>query len=255
VISPEPERAAFWDALRAEAAVLAEREPALASLVHTAVLSHTSLASALAGHLAHKLADAGLDASRLRELARDAYERDPNLVALAESDLLAIRSRDPASIGDAYAFLFFKGFLALESQRLVHWLWSAGRRSLASQLQNRIAEAFDVNVHPAVRFGAGVFIDHGTGIVIGETAEIGDKVAILQGVTLGSVQADGAVRHPQVGEGAELNASATILGGVTIGAYAKVGANALVLESVPPYCTAVGAPARLVNCLDGDALF
>jgi serine O-acetyltransferase len=122
------------------------------------------------------------------------------------------------------------------------------------QLQSRIAEAFDVNVHPAVPFGAGVFIDHGTGIVIGETAQIGDKVAILQGVTLGSGQASGPIRHPQIDEGAELNTSSMILGPVTIGAYAKVGAKALVLESVPPYCTAVGAPARLVNCLDGDAL-
>jgi serine O-acetyltransferase len=251
----EPDRAAFWGALCAEAAALAVREPALAPLVNASLLSRASLAAALASHLAHRLADADLDASRLRDLALDAYEREPKLVALAESDLLAIRNRDPASTGDAHAFLFFKGFLALESQRLVHWLWSAGRRPLALQLQNRIAEAFDVNVHPAVPFGAGVFIDHGTGIVIGETAEIGDKVAILQGVTLGSGQADGAIRHPQVGEGAELNASATILGAVTIGAYAKVGARALVLESVPPYCTAVGAPARLVNCLDADALY
>ena len=240
---------ATWLALCREAHLLLRREPALATMIHAAVLAQDDLVTALATQVANRLADDDIDPLTLRSLALAAYAADPGLVTHCEGDLLAVRERDPANAGPLQTFLFFKGFQALQAQRLANHLWRVGRQSLALQLQSRIAQVFDVSIHPAVSLGAGLFIDHGTGIVIGETATIGDRVSMLQGVTLGAGEALGAVRHPQIEEGATLNAAATLLGPITVGAWAKIGAGALVLESVPPHCTAVGTPARLVNCL------
>jgi serine O-acetyltransferase len=127
-------------------------------------------------------------------------------------------------------------------------MWSQGRQTLAFYLQSRMSEVFQVDINPATRIGKGVFIDHGTGIVIGETAVIGDDVSMLQGVTLGGTGAERGDRHPKIGRGVLLGAGATVIGNITIGDYAKVASGAVVLKDVPPGCTAVGVPARLVNC-------
>ena len=145
-------------------------------------------------------------------------------------------------------FLFFKGFLALQTHRVAHWLWNEGRQTLAFYLQSRSSELFQVDIHPATRIGKGVFIDHGTGIVIGETAVIGDDVSMLQGVTLGGTGAEQGDRHPKVGNGVLLGAGAKVLGNIIIGDNAKVASGSVVLKPVPPGCTAAGVPARLVNC-------
>ena len=145
-------------------------------------------------------------------------------------------------------FLFFKGFLALQTHRIAHWLWNEGRETLAFHMQSRMSELFQVDIHPATRIGRGVFIDHGTGIVIGETAVIGDDVSMLQGVTLGGTGAERGDRHPKIGKGVLLGAGAKVLGNIEIGDYAKVASGSVVLKPVPPGCTAAGVPARLVNC-------
>jgi serine O-acetyltransferase len=237
-----------WASLRNEAQAAARNEPALASLLNAVVLSHANLGDALSYQLARKLGDQELRAMSLRELAEAAYKGDPRLVEVAEADLKAVFERDPACKGYVQPFLFFKGFLALQTQRVAHWLWGQGRETIALYLQSRMSEVFQVDIHPATKIGSAVFIDHGTGIVIGETAVIGDEVSILQGVTLGGTGKERGDRHPKLGKGVLVGANATILGNIEIGDYAKIASGSVVLRPVPPGCTAAGVPARLTNC-------
>jgi serine O-acetyltransferase len=241
-----------WAALRNEAERAARTEPALASLVNAIILSHDNLGDALSYALAHKLGDQELRAMSLRELAMEAYRSSPALVDTAEADLKAVFERDPACKGYVQPFLFFKGFQSLQTQRIAHWLWGQGRETMAFYLQSRMSEIFQVDIHPATRIGSGVFIDHGTGIVIGETAVIGDDVSLLQGVTLGGTGAERGDRHPKIGRGVLLGAGAKVLGNIQIGDFAKVASGSVVLKPVPAHGTAAGVPARLVNGPTGD---
>jgi len=237
-----------WAALRNEAQAAAKSEAALASLIAAVILNHDSLGDALSYQLARKLGDQEMGAMSLRDTIEEAYEARPALVEIAEADLKAVFERDPACKGYVQPFLFFKGFLALQTQRVAHWLWAQERETLALYLQSRMSELFQVDIHPATRIGRGVFVDHGTGIVIGETAVIGDDVSMLQGVTLGGTGAERGDRHPKIGKGVLLGAGAKVLGNIVIGDYAKIASGSVVLKPVPAGCTAAGVPARLVNC-------
>jgi serine O-acetyltransferase len=237
-----------WAALRNEAYAAAKSEAALASLLAAVILNHETLGDALSYQLARKLGDQELRAMSLRDTIEEAYAADPALVAIAEDDLKAVFERDPACKGYVQPFLFFKGFLALQTHRVAHWLWREGRETLAFYLQSRSSELFQVDINPATRIGRGVFVDHGTGIVIGETAVIGDDVSMLQGVTLGGTGAERGDRHPKIGKGVLLGAGAKVLGNIQIGDYAKIASGSVVLKPVPAHCTAAGVPARLVNC-------
>ena len=237
-----------WTSLRAEALRAAKAEPALGSLVNAVVLSPESLGQALSYQLARKLGDMEIRAMTAREVFEDAYAADPGLVAAAEADLMAIFERDPACKGYLQAFLYFKGFLAIQTYRIAHWLWRQNRETLAFYMQSRSSELFQVDIHPAAKLGRGLFFDHGTGIVIGETAVVGDDVSMLHGVTLGGTGAERGDRHPKIGKGVLLGAGAKVLGNIEIGDYAKIASGSVVLKPVPAGCTAAGVPARLVNC-------
>ncbi len=237
-----------WAALRNEAIAACRSEPPLASLLDAVILSHHSFGEALSFQVARKLGDAVLPPISLREVCAEAYEADPGIVAAAQADLRAVFERDPACKGYLQPFLFFKGFQALQAYRLGRWLWGQGRETLAFYLQSRTSELFQVDIHPAARIGAGLFVDHGTGIVIGETAVVGDDVSMLHGVTLGGTGAERGDRHPKIGKGVLLGAGAKVLGNIQIGDYAKIASGSVVLKPVPSGCTAAGVPARLVNC-------
>ncbi|MGZ6048828.1 MAG: serine O-acetyltransferase [Phenylobacterium sp.] len=241
-----------WASLRNEAEAAGQKEAALASLLAAVILNHKTLGGALSYQLARKLGDQELRAMSIREIAEEAYAASPVLVEFAEADLRAVFERDPACKGYLQPFLFFKGFLALQTQRVANWLWHEGRETLALYLQSRMSELFQVDIHPATRIGRGVFIDHGTGIVIGETAVIGDDVSMLQGVTLGGTGAERGDRHPKIGKGVLLGAGAKVLGNIEVGDYAKIASGSVVLKPVPAGCTAAGVPARLVNCQTCD---
>ena len=237
-----------WAALRNEAEHVAKEEPSLASLLNAVILRHRDLADAMSYQLARKLADQELRAMSLREVAQEVYAADPSIIAQAEADLRAVFERDPACKGYVQPFLYFKGFLALQTHRIAHALWRDGREAMAFYLQSRMSELFQVDIHPAAVIGAGAFLDHGTGIVIGETAVVGDDVSMLHGVTLGGTGAGRGERHPKIGSGVLLGAGAKVLGNITVGDYAKIASGSVVLKSVPAHCTAAGVPARLVNC-------
>lgn len=240
-----------WRELRAAAAAAARDEPHLASQMNAVILSHDDLAAALSFQIGRKLGDSELGPMSVREVCRDAFEADPAIVAAAEADLQAVAERDPAIKTLLQPFLYFKGFQALQAHRISHWLWTEGRETLAFHFQSRISELFQVDIHPAARLGSGLFLDHGTGIVIGETAVVGDEVSMLHNVTLGGTGAERGDRHPKIGKGVLLGAGAKVLGNITVGDYAKVASGSVVLKAVPAGCTVAGVPARLVNCPTG----
>ncbi len=240
-------RVGLWDILSAEAARVAGDEPALAGLVERSIARHDGLADALSTVLGVKLAGDGLDADKLRRLIADAIAREPAILEAAAEDLMAVRDRDPACPDHVTPFLFFKGYQALQAHRAAHWYWSEGRRHLALALQSRGSEVFGLDIHPAARVGRRILIDHGTGIVIGETTVIEDDVSLLQGVTLGGTGKECGDRHPKIRRGVLIGAGAKVLGNIEIGEGAKVGAGSIVLEAVHPYTTVVGNPARALG--------
>jgi serine O-acetyltransferase len=236
-----------WSRLRGDATELAASEPTLASFVHATILGHGRMEQALTYHLAQKLANADVGSLQVHEVFDGAYANSPALGDEARADLTAIYERDPAVNTLVEPFLFFKGYHALQAYRVTHWLWTKRRTALALHFQSRISEVFTVDVHPAARIGSGVMIDHGTGVVIGETAVVEDDVSLLQGVTLGGTGKEHGDRHPKVRRGVMIGAGAKILGNTEIGAYSRIGAGSVVLKPVPPGSTAVGVPARVVG--------
>lgn len=236
-----------WLRLRCEAATAAQGEPALATYLNATVLNHDRLASALAYQLAQKTGGPDMNALLIHEICEEAYAADPAIVAAAERDMQAVIERDPACRSLLQPFLFFKGFLALQTHRVAHWLWGRGRETLAFFLQSRMSELYAVDIHPAAQIGSGVFIDHATGVVIGETARVGDDVSMLHGVTLGGTGKEFTDRHPKIGRGVLLGAGAKVLGNITVGDEARIGSGSVVLRDVPPRCSVAGVPAKPVG--------
>ena len=237
----------IWSAMRQEALQIAGAEPAMAAMVHQAVLAHDGFEAALAARLADKLASNDLPAPRLDPLFVEVLAADAEIAVCLRADIAAVRDRDPASRSVLKPLLFLKGFQALATHRIAHWLWLQGRQSLALHLQSRSAEVFGVDIHPAARFGRGVFIDHATGVVVGETAVVEDDVSMLQGVTLGGTGKETGDRHPKIRRGVLISAGAKVLGNIEVGAHAKIGAGSVVLHDVPAGCTVAGVPAKLVG--------
>lgn len=247
---------AIWLSIRESAAREAQAEPALASFLHTTLLNHDDLEAALSFLLAQKLGNPAAPALLIRDVIKQALASDPSIGHAVRHDLQAIGDRDSACPELAVAFLFFKGFHALESYRVAHWLWCAGRNALALFLQNRISCEFGVDIHPAARIGSGILLDHATGVVIGETAIVGDNVSIMQAVTLGGTGKTGGDRHPKVDSGVLIGPGAAILGNIRIGNGAQVCAGSVVLSDVPQHTTVAGVPAKITGrpCSEQPAL-
>jgi serine O-acetyltransferase len=237
----------LWPQLCEQARSHATAEPLLASYLHANILRHASIEAALAHVLGHKLFAPDLSARLLTDLFQGCLAEAPAISQCLLLDLQAALARDPAAKGCINIFLNQKGFQALQAHRLGHHLWCAGRHALALFLQGRVAEIYAIDIHPGARIGSGLFIDHGTGVVIGETAVVGDDCTIFQDVTLGGTGKDTGDRHPKIDRGVLICVGAKILGNVRIGANAKVGAASVVLMDVPPGTTVVGVPAAPVE--------
>jgi serine O-acetyltransferase len=162
-------------------------------------------------------------------------------------DIQAVLDRDPACTRFIEPILYFKGFHAIQTHRLAHWLLNSGRRDTALYLQSRSSAIFQVDMHPAVKIGQGIFFDHATGIVVGMTAVIDDDVSILQGVTLGGTGKETGDRHPKIRRGVLIGAGAEVLGNIEVGTCSKVAAGSVVLKPVPEGVTVAGVPARIVG--------
>lgn len=240
---------ALWERMREEAHALAAQEPAVASKMHLTLLMHSGLDRALAFLLGNKLASQTLMATQMVRLVLEAYEDEPELIEAAAADLQAVKDRDPACESFLHCMLFFKGFQAIQAQRVANWLWRNDRRTLALALQSRISEAFNMDLHPGATIGRGVMMDHGTGIVVGETVRIGDNVSMLHHVTLGGSGTGYGSHHPVIGNGVLLGAGVSVLGPVVVGAASKIGAGSVVVTSLPSHVVAVGVPAKVVKRL------
>ena len=169
------------------------------------------------------------------------------LWSLIREDFATVRERDPATSSGWAVFTLHTGFWAVAAYRVQHWLWCRGLRWLARWLAMLSRLFTGVEIHPAVKAGRRLFIDHGMGIVIGETAELGDDVSIYQGVTLGGTSWRPEKRHPTIGDNVIIGAGAKVIGAITVGHNARIGSNAVVVKDVAEYSTMVGIPAKAVK--------
>lgn len=243
----------IWQRICEEARKHAQDEPMLASYLHATILNHDQMGKSLSFSLANQLDSPAASSLLLREVMMEAFETDESILEAVRADLLAVLDRDSATQQLYIPFLYFKGFHALQAHRVAHWLWNNGREALALFFQNRVSTKFGVDIHPAARIGQGIMLDHATGLVIGETAKVGNNVSILQSVTLGGTGKEEGDRHPKICDGVLISAGAIILGNICVGEGAKVGAGSVVLEPVEPHTTVAGVPAKVVGRPESDS--
>lgn len=237
----------LWQSIRREAEAIVIRDPVFGASLASGILEQAGLGSALARKIGERLGTTAEESRRFADTATEAFAASPDLIEAASLDLQSVAINDPATRSLLPAFVHYKGYVALQAWRVSHFLWGRGQTDLALLIQSASSDQLAVSIHPSASIGTSVFIDHGTGIVVGAHAVIGDGVTILQNVTIGRLPSQ-PDRAPRIGNGVFISSGATILGGVSIGDHARIGADAVVEDDVPGGCTAVGVPARLTNC-------
>jgi serine O-acetyltransferase len=236
-----------WKRIRDEAEEVARREPELASFIYSSILHHDAFEQAVVHRIAERLDHPDVSGELIRQAYADALEDDPSLGEAFRADIVATVDRDPAAHRFIDPLLYFKGFHAIQTHRLAHWLWVKGRKDFALYLQSRSSAVFGTDINPNARIGRGIFLDHATGVVVGETAVIDDDVSILHGVTLGGTGKANEDRHPKIRRGVMIGAGAKILGNIEVGHCSRVAAGSVVLKAVPPNTTVAGVPAKEVG--------
>jgi len=234
----------IWDEVRREADEVVRSEPALAGFIYATILSKDRLEDAVCHRLAQRLNHSDVDAGLIAETFGQVLADHPEFGRAFRADLAAVYDRDPACSRYIEPLLYFKGFHALVTHRFAHELLKQGRRDFALYLQSQSSRIFAVDINPAARIGIGIMLDHGTGIVIGETATIGDNCSLLQGVTLGGTGKETGDRHPKIGNNVLISAGAKVLGNIRVGNCSRIGAGSVVLKEVPPERTFAGVPAK-----------
>ncbi len=237
----------IWDAVREEAAAAIENDPLLGAFLYSTVLNQESLEDAIIHRVAQRLDHHDLSADLIAQTYKDMVRDQPEWSSIVRVDIQAYYDRDPACDRFIMPILYFKGFHAVQTHRLAHWLHNRGRKDFALYLQSRSSAVFQTDINPAARLGKGIFIDHATGLVVGETAVVEDNVSILHGVTLGGTGKATGDRHPKIRYGVLIGAGAKILGNIEVGHCAKIAAGSVVLTSIPHNKTAAGVPARVVG--------
>jgi serine O-acetyltransferase len=236
-----------WARIRREAEEIARREPELATFIYSTILHHDTLEAAVVHRVAERLDSPQVSAELIRQAYADALEHEPAIGDAFRADIVATLDRDPATNRFLEPVLYFKGFHAIQTHRLAHWLWGRGRKDFAYYLQSQSSAVFQTDINPAVNIGRGIFLDHATGLVVGETAMIEDDVSILQEVTLGGTGKEAGDRHPKIRRGVLIGAGAKILGNIEIGHCARIAAGSVVLKPVPHNTTVAGVPAKVIG--------
>lgn len=236
-----------WQAVRDEAAMIVENDPALATFIYATILNHERLEDAVIARIVDRLHSREVQGDVIRRNFESMVKDWPQWSHILRIDLAAVYDRDPACSRLIEPILYFKGFHAIQTHRLAHWNLGHGRKDFALYLQSRSSQVFQADINPAAKMGKGMFIDHATGVVIGETAVIGDDVSMLHGVTLGGTGKEHDDRHPKIGSGVLLGAGATVLGNITVGDCSRIAAGSLVLKNVPEKVTVAGVPGKVVG--------
>ena len=236
-----------WAALRREAEAVINDDIIMTSFIFTTILNQPSLEAAVIHRISERLHHPDMPRDFIRQVFNEMQENTPEWADILRVDIAAVVDRDPACERLIEPILYFKGFHAIQTHRLAHWCWNNGRQDLALYLQSRSSSVFQTDINPQAKIGKGLFIDHATGVVIGATAEIGDDVSIMQGVTLGGTGKDGGDRHPKVRHGVLIGAGAKILGNIEIGHCSRVASGSMVLKAVEPMTTVAGVPAKVVG--------
>lgn len=237
----------LWEIIQQELSTISSDEPALTTLKQM-LQNCSTFEVALAHYLAHLLANAFITQAELESLMLSVFQSDENIVLSVIKDIDAYYERDAACDHYLMPFLYFKGFHALCVYRIAHYLYQHEQQATALFLQNTVSQSFAVDIHPAATLGAGIMLDHATGLVIGETTVIEDDVSILHSVTLGGTGTTcDKDRHPKIRKGVLLAAGAKVLGCIEVGEGAKIAAGSLVLEDVPAHTTVAGVPAKIVG--------
>jgi len=238
--------AALWRQIRAEAAAAAAADAVMRPFLRHFILDQPDLRAALMQRLVERLHHKFLDKQVLLHNCAAVFAGINESEAVLAADLAAVYVRDPATKRLLEPLLYYKGFHALQTHRIAHALWQAGRRDFALYLQSRSSSVFQTDIHPAAQIGRGVILDHATGLVIGATAVVEDNVTLLHEVTLGGTSKTGGDRHPKIRPNVLIGAGAKILGNIEVGEGAKLAANAVILQNVPPYATMAGVPGRIM---------
>ena len=236
-----------WTRIRREAEEAVRREPELATFIYSTILHLDTLEAAIVYRLAERLDHPALSGELIRQAYADALKDNPSIGESFRADLMATVDRDPATHRLIEPVLYYKGYHAIQTHRLMHWLWEKDRRDFALYLQSRASAVFQCDIHPAARVGRGIFLDHATGLVVGETAVIEDDVSMLHGVTLGGTGKEWEDRHPKIRYGVMIGAGAKILGNIEVGHCARVAAGSVVIKPVPHNVTVAGVPAKVVG--------
>ena len=236
-----------WSRVLAEAEEIARREPELASFLYENILHRSSLETAVAHRVSQRLDHADVSSDLIRQAFSEAFEDTPSIGGAFRADIVATLDRDPATTRCIEPVLYYKGFHAIQTHRLAHWLLSKGRKDFALYLQSRSSAIFQCDINPAAKIGRGIFLDHATGLVVGETAVIEDDVSILHDVTLGGTGKEHEDRHPKIHRGVMIGAGAKILGNIEVGHCARIAAGSVVIKSVPHNTTVAGVPAKVVG--------
>ncbi len=237
--------------IRAEAEAVVRNEPELSGFILATVVNHADLAGAVIHRITARLDHRDVPGSLLAQVFSDLVAADPALREAFAADILAVAERDPACTRLIEPLLYFKGFHAIQTHRMAHALWNGGRKDLALYIQGRASGVFQTDINPAAPFGKGIFLDHATGLVVGQTAVIEDDVSLLQDVTLGGTGKETGDRHPKIRHGVLIGAGAKVLGNIEIGQCSRVAAGSVVLQPVPPNTTVAGVPARVVGAAGG----
>jgi serine O-acetyltransferase len=236
-----------WSRIRREAEEVLRNEPELATFIYSTILHHDTLEAAVLHRVAERLDHSDLPAELIRQAYTEALDDEPSVGAAFRADTVATLDRDPATNRLLEPVLYYKGFHAIQTHRLAHWLWRKGRRDFALYLQSRSSAVFQCDIHPNARIGRGIFLDLSTGLVIGETAVIEDDVSMLHSVTLGGTGKEAGDRHPKIRHGVLIGAGAKILGNIEIGHCARIASGSVVLKSVPHNKTVAGVPAKVIG--------
>ena len=244
----------IWEKINFESIEIRKKEPILNCFIDKKISNHNSLKECISYLVADNLKCSFIELREIKKITDFALDSDKKIISSTVEDILANFDRDPACTRHINPILYYKGFQALQCYRVANFYSKKGELDLAYFIQMLVSNKFSVDIHPFATIGKGILMDHAHGIVIGETAKIGDNVSLLHSVTLGGTGKEEGDRHPKIGNGVLLGAGAKVLGNIKIGDCAKVASGSVVLTDVPERKTVAGIPAKIVGEIPKEIL-